>query len=40
MPEHAFRDSSGFVGRLPLRLESKEVIVYGTADPDLMWSEY
>jgi len=39
-PTHGFRDSSGFVNRLPLRLESKELIVWGMADPEKMWSEF
>ena len=39
-PTAGYRDSTGFVNRLPLRLESTELIVYGTVDADRMWSEY
>lgn len=39
-PTHGFRDSAGFVNRLPLRLESQEILVHGTVDPAKMWAEY
>jgi hypothetical protein len=39
-PTDGFIDSSGKVNRLPLRLESTEVIVYGFADAKKMWAEF
>ena len=39
-PTHGYRDSSGFVNRLPLRLQSEELMVYGLVDPAKMWGEY
>ena len=39
-PQAGFRDSSGFVNRLPLRLESTELIVYGFVNAKEMWAEY
>merc|ERR1711934_918145 len=39
-PTHGYRDSSGFVNRLPLRLESTELIIWGLVDADKMWAEY
>jgi len=39
-PTDGYLDESGFVSRLPLRLESTEVMVYGTVDADKMWAEY
>jgi len=40
MPTDGFRDATGFVSRLPLRLESTEMIVFGTVDADKMWAEF
>jgi len=40
VPTDGFRDATGFVNRLPLRLESTEMIVFGTVDADKMWSEF
>merc|ERR1711865_18056 len=40
VPAAGYRDSSGFVNRLPLRLESTELILWGTVDADKMWSEF
>jgi len=40
VPQAGYRDSAGFVNRLPLRLESTELIVWGTVDAEKMWSEY
>lgn len=40
MPTDGFRDASGFVNRLPLRLESTEMIVFGTVDAEKMWAEF
>eukprot|EP00929_Paragymnodinium_shiwhaense_P021447 TRINITY_DN13989_c0_g2_i1.p1 TRINITY_DN13989_c0_g2~~TRINITY_DN13989_c0_g2_i1.p1 ORF type:complete len:619 (-),score=92.00 TRINITY_DN13989_c0_g2_i1:126-1982(-) len=37
VPAHGFVDASGKVCRLPLRLESREVIVYGLVDAAKMW---
>lgn len=37
-PTGGFVDSSGELSRLPLRLESTEVIVYGRADAKKMWA--
>lgn len=39
-PTDGYLDEDGFVSRLPLRLESTEVMVYGTVDADKMWSEF
>jgi hypothetical protein len=39
-PSAGYRDSSGFVCRLPIRLESEEVILYGLVDADKMWKEF
>ena len=39
-PTDGFVDSSGKLSRLPLRLESTEVIVYGLVDPQKMWAEF
>merc|ERR1712072_1606843 len=39
-PTDGYRDSSGFVNRLPLRLESTELIIWGLVDADKMWAEY
>ena len=39
-PTDGYRDSLGFVNRLPLRLESDELIVYGTVDAKAVWSDY
>lgn len=39
-PTDGFRDASGFVNRLPLRLESTEMIVFGTVDSGKMWAEF
>lgn len=39
-PTDGFRDSTGFMNRLPLRLESDEVMVYGTVDAEKMWKEF
>jgi hypothetical protein len=39
-PTDGFRDASGFVNRLPLRLESTEMIVFGTVDAGKMWAEF
>lgn len=35
-----FVDAMGFMNRMPLRLESTEVMIYGTVDADKMWSRY
>merc|ERR1711865_231175 len=40
MPTEGFRDASGFVSRIPLRLESTEMIVFGTVDAGKMWAEF
>lgn len=40
MPTDGFRDATGFVNRLPLRLESTEMIVFGTVDAEKMWKEF
>jgi len=40
VPAAGYRDSSGFVNRLPLRLESTELILWGSVDADKMWSEF
>jgi hypothetical protein len=39
-PTDGFIDSGGVLNRLPLRLESTEVIVYGLVDPKKMWAEF
>jgi len=39
-PTDGFRDATGFVSRLPLRLESTEMIVFGTVDAEKMWAEF
>jgi hypothetical protein len=39
-PEEGFVDTSGFVNRLPLRLESTELIVHGLVDVDKMWADF
>lgn len=39
-PTDGFKDSEGFVNRLPLRLESTEMIVFGTTDAEKMWAEF
>lgn len=39
-PLGGYRDSAGFVNRLPLRLESTEMIIFGTVDAGKMWAEY
>ena len=39
-PTHGYRDSTGFVNRLPLRLQSEELMVYGFVDPSKLWAEY
>jgi len=39
-PTEGYRDSAGFVNRLPLRLESTEMIIFGTVDAGKMWSEF
>ena len=40
IPTCGYRDSSGFVNRLPLRLESEELFVYGTVDAKKMWNNF
>merc|ERR1719265_2877292 len=40
IPTDGFVDSSGKLNRLPLRLESTEVIVYGRVDAQKMWAEF
>lgn len=39
-PTGGYVDSSGFMNRLPLRLESSNVFLYGTVDPAKMWKDY
>ena len=39
-PTDGFYDSAGFMNRLPLRLESREAMVYGLVDPATMWKDY
>merc|ERR1719361_1907835 len=39
-PTDGFIDAGGFMNRLPLRLASTEVMVYGTVDAEKMWSEF
>lgn len=39
-PEEGFVDTAGFVSRLPLRLESTELIIHGFADVDKMWADF
>lgn len=39
-PTDGYRDSAGFVSRLPLRLMSTEMIIFGTVDAAKMWAEY
>jgi len=39
-PTDGFVDGSGTLNRLPLRLESTEVIVYGRVDAKKMWAEF
>lgn len=39
-PTDGYIDSKGFMNRLPLRLESSEMFVYGTVDPKKMWADY
>lgn len=39
-PTSGFKDASGFVSRLPLRLQSNEMIVFGTVDADKMWADF
>jgi len=39
-PTDGFIDSSGKLSRLPLRLESTEVIVYGLVDAKKMWADF
>merc|ERR1712232_384449 len=40
IPTDGFIDSSGSLNRLPLRLESTEVIVYGLVDAEKMWTAF
>ena len=40
IPICGYRDSSGFVNRLPLRLESEELFIYGTVDAKKMWNNF
>lgn len=40
MPTDGFLAPSGVLNRLPLRLESTEVIVYGLVDANKMWAEF
>jgi len=40
VPTDGFRDATGFVSRLPLRLESTEMIIFGTVDAAAMWAEF
>ncbi|CAK0822320.1 unnamed protein product [Prorocentrum cordatum] len=39
-PTDGFVDPHGFVNRLPLRLESTEVIVHGLVDAKKMWADF
>jgi hypothetical protein len=39
-PTDGYVDSSGVLNRLPLRLESTEVMVYGLVDPQKMWADF
>eukprot|EP00947_MAST-08B_sp_MAST-8B-sp1_P004226 g4226.t1 len=39
-PTDGYYDSAGFMNRLPLRLESREAMVYGLVDPAAMWKDY
>lgn len=39
-PKEGFIDETGFMHRLPVRLESTEVIVYGTVDAEKMWADF
>lgn len=39
-PEEGFVDTSGFMSRLPLRLESTEVIVHGICDANKMMADF
>jgi len=39
-PTDGFKDANGWVTRLPIRLMSNEMIVFGTVDADKMWSEF
>merc|ERR1711920_275876 len=40
IPTDGFVDCNGTLNRLPLRLESTEVIVYGLVDAQKMWEEF
>jgi len=39
-PTDGYRDSTGFINRLPLRLESTEMIIFGTVDAGKMWADF
>ncbi|CAE8681395.1 unnamed protein product [Polarella glacialis] len=39
-PTDGFVDSAGFMSRIPLRLESSNVFLYGTVDAEKMWKEF
>lgn len=39
-PTGGFRSPDGFVNRLPLRLESSNIFLYGTVDAAKMWREF
>lgn len=40
VPTSGYVDEDGFVMRMPLRLESTEVMIYGTVDADKMWADF
>jgi len=35
-----FRDETGFISRLPLRLASNEMVIHGTCDAEKMWADF